>query len=327
MRSVARHKRALIFGVTGQDGAYLARLLVDKGYRVVGTSRDRDTASLAGLTQAGVDRSVRLLSADLRDARNVLQAFREARPDEVYNLSGQNSVGLSFEQPAETYDSIVKATLNLLEVARFSYPGVRLFNAASGECFGHLGRTKADERTAFHPRSPYGVAKAAAFWMAVNYREAYGVRVSSGIMFNHESPLRPERYVTRKVVAAAARIAAGSKETVRLGNLDIRRDWGWAPDYVDAMWRMLQRPRPGDYVIATGRTVALREFVHLAFAAFGLDWRRHVRVDRSLYRPADIAANGGNAARARRVLGWRPTRDVAGVVRDMAAAERLRTHR
>jgi len=321
---MARRKRALIFGVTGQDGAYLSRLLVDKGYVVHGTSRDRDTASLEGLRFTGVEGRVTLHSADLRDARNVLQAFREARPDEVYNLSGQNSVSLSFEQPAETYESIVKATLNLLEIIRFSWPGVRLFNAASGECFGELGARRADEHTAFHPRSPYGVAKAAAYWMAVNYREAYGVGVSSGIMFNHESPVRPERYVTRKVVAAAARIAAGSGETLRLGNLNIRRDWGWAPDYVDAMWRMLQRSTPGDYVIATGRSVSLREFVAQAFAAFGLRWQRHVRIDPSLYRPSDIASNGGNAALARRALRWRPTRLLPEIVRAMAAAELAR---
>ncbi len=321
---MGRKKRALIFGVTGQDGAYLSRLLVDKGYVVYGTSRDMDTAPLTGLRAVGVEHRIRLLSADPTDARSVLSVFRTARPEEVYNLAGQNSVGLSFEQPAETYDSIVRASLNILEIVRFSWPGVRLFNAASGECFGDLGSRKADERTPFHPRSPYGVAKAAAFWMAVNYREAYGVKVSSGILFNHESPLRPERYVTRKVVAAAARIAAGSRETLRLGHLGIRRDWGWAPDYADAMWRMLQQRRPSDFVIATGRSVPLREFVALAFAAFGLDWKRHVRVDPALYRPSDIASNGGNAARARRVLGWRPTRDVRGVVREMAAAESAR---
>lgn len=321
---MARRRRALVFGVTGQDGAYLSRLLVDKGYAVHGTSRDRDTASWEGLRSVGVEGQVRMVSADPTDARSVLQAFREARPDEVYNLAGQNSVSLSFEQPAATYDSIVRATLNLLEVIRFSWPQTRFFNAASGECFGELGSAKADERTTFHPRSPYGVAKAAGFWMAVNYREAYGVWMSSGILFNHESPLRPERYVTRKVVAAAARIAAGSRETLRLGNLDIRRDWGWAPDYVDAMWRMLQQRTPSDFVIATGRTVSLRKFVTEAFAAFGLDWKHHVRVDPALYRPADIASNGGNAARARRLLGWRPTRDVRGVVREMAAAETAR---
>ncbi len=314
-------KRALIFGVSGQDGAYLSRLLLSKGYEVHGSSRDQASASFEGLKAAGVRDRVRLHSAAPNDFRSVLDLIKAVKPREAYNLSGQNSVGLSFEQPVETFESISTANLNILEAIRFSKLPVRFYNASSGECFGDTGGKKANEQTPFRPKSPYGVAKAAAFFAAANYREAYGLHVCSGILFNHESPLRPERFVTRKVVAAAARIAAGSKETLRLGDVSIRRDWGWAPDYVEAMWHMLQPARPQDYVIATGKTHALKDFIAEAFGAFGLNWRRHVKFDKALKRPSEIRSNGGDSSKARRELGWKAAYGMKDVAKAMAHAE------
>lgn len=314
-------KRALICGVGGQDGAYLARLLLDKGYTVVGTSRDAQTASFSALHRLGIRDRVQAVSMTLTDFRSVLQVIADARPDEVYNLAGQTSVGLSFQMPVETLESISVGTLNLLEALRFTRLPARLYNACSSECFGDTGGVPATEETAFRPRSPYGVAKAAAFWQVANYREAYGLFACSGILFNHESPLRPERFVTRKIVAAAARIAAGSDERLTLGNLDVVRDWGWAPEYVDAMWRMLQQDVPDDYIVATGESRSLRAFVAEAFEAVGLDARDHVETDTALLRPSDLSYSGGDPSRAAERLGWRATVRGAEVVRRMVEAE------
>jgi GDPmannose 4,6-dehydratase len=314
-------KTALIFGIGGQDGAYLSRFLLSKGYRVHGTSRDKASTSFSNLKRLGLYDKVRLHSAGLIDFRSVYQVLHAVRPQEIYNLAGQSSVGLSFAQPIETFESVTVGAQNVLEAIRFMGGKARLYNASSGECFGDTGNRKADETTAFRPRSPYGVAKAAAFWAVANYRQAYGLHASSGILFNHESPLRPERFVTRKITAAAARIAAGSRELLHLGDIRIKRDWGWAPDYVEAMWAMLQRPRGGDYVLATGRSHSLQEFVAQAFGYFGLDWRRHVKVDRSLFRPDEIRANRGDASKARRELGWRPRVAMPELARLMAEAE------
>jgi GDPmannose 4,6-dehydratase len=315
-------KRALIIGVSGQDGAYLAELLLAKGYEVAGTSRDANLASFAGLARLGIRDRIRLLSVAPNDFRSVLTALVQVEPDEVYNLSGQSSVGLSFDQPVETMESITLATLNLLEAIRFTRRAIRLYNAGSGECFGDTQGRPADEETPFRPRSPYAVAKAAALFEVANYRAAYGLYACSGILFNHESPLRPERFVTRKIVSTACRIAAGSGEKLSLGNTNVKRDWGWAPEYVDAMWRMLQQPDADDFVIATGRTSSLEDFVAAAFAAVGLDARDHVVVDRALFRPADIEANYANPEKAARVLGWRATVDMNETVRRMVAADR-----
>ena len=234
-----------------------------------------------------------------------------------YNLAGQSSVGLSFEQPVETMESIAIGTLNLLEAIRFLNPAIRFYNAGSSECFGDTGGAPADEATAFHPRSPYAVAKATAFWQVANYRDAYKLHASSGILFNHESPMRPERFVTRKIVAAACRIAQGSDEKLILGDIDIRRDWGWAPDYVRAMWAILQQPSGGDYVVATGRTVSLGYFVERVFAELGLDWRTHVQTSPQLYRPSEIRESRANPERIRSALGWQHTLDIDGVVQEM----------
>ncbi len=312
---------ALICGVSGQDGSYLARLLLQKGYLVYGGARDAQGSSFANLHALGVVDQVRLLSINLMDFRSVIQALAKAQPDEVYNLSGQSSVALSFEQPVETLESIATGTLNLLEAIRFMERPVRFYNAGSGECFGNTGGLAADEQTAFRPCSPYGVAKATAFWEVANYREAYGLFACTGILFNHESPLRPARFVTRKIVAAARRIAAGSRERLRLGNLDIERDWGWAPDYVEAMWKMQQQSQPSDFVIATGVSSRLQDFVSVAFASLGLDWRQHVEIDPSLFRPSDLMVARADPKRAQSLLGWKATHTVADVIHLMLAAE------
>ncbi len=313
-------RRALIFGIGGQDGAYLAQWLLGKGYAVVGTSRDASNIRRDGLASLGIADRVTLMSAALNDFRSVFQAILRARPDEIYNLAGQTSVGLSFEQPAETIESISIGTLNLLEAMRLAPTPARMYSAGSSECFGDTGAEPATEQTPFRPRSPYAVAKACAHNLVANYRDAYSMYACTGVLFNHESPLRPERFVTQKVIRAAARIARGSTETLGLGNLDVHRDWGWAPDYVEVMWLMLQQASPADYVIATGRTVSLEHFVEKAFAHFGLDWRRHTKLDAGLLRPSDVRYGSADPSLARERLGWNARRDVDGVVAGMCEA-------
>ncbi|NJD38575.1 MAG: GDP-mannose 4,6-dehydratase [Geobacter sp.] len=314
-------RRALITGISGQDGTWLAGLLLDKGYEVFGTARDAQISSFRNLEQMGLREQVTLLSMAPNDFRSVLHAFSKAEPDEVYNLAGQSSVGLSFEQPVETLESISHGVLNLLEVIRFLQRPIRFYNAGSSECFGDTGGVPADESTPFHPRSPYAVAKSAAHWAVANYREAYNLFACTGILFNHESSLRPPRFVTRKIIAAACRIAAGSKERLNLGNIAIARDWGWAPEYVDAMWRMLQQNQPDDYVIATGETNTLEAFVAETFKTLGLDWHEHVSTDPSLLRPSEIMISRGNPVKAAAVLGWRAQCTMGDVVRRMVASE------
>lgn len=326
-REVERMKTALICGVSGQDGSYLAKLLLSKGYQVYGGSRDAQMASFGNLSKLGIHQDVNLVSININDFRSVLQTLLRAKPDEVYNLAGQSSVGLSFEQPVETLESISVGTLNLLEAIRFSNLPIKFYNAGSSECFGDTGSIAADEMTPFRPRSPYGVAKAAAFWQVANYREAYQIQASTGILFNHESPLRPERFVTQKIVAAACRIANGSRETLTLGNVDIARDWGWAPDYVEAMWLMLQQGQPDDYVIATGQTHKLRDFIRVVFESVGLHWADHVRTDASFLRPTDIAEGHANPGKARAKLGWEAQHKMEEVARLMMESKRSqRTH-
>src|SRR5437763_5708023 len=276
MRDNGPVKRALIFGASGQDGAYLSRLLLDRGYEVHGASRDAESQSFRRLETLGIRDRVTTHSASTDDFRELLQLVDGIRPDEIYNLAGQTSVALSFAQPVEAMDSIARAALILLEVIRYLKIPVRLYNSASSECFGEIRRGEAsDEHSPFFPRSPYATAKATAHWATVNYREAYGIYACSGILFNHDSPLRSSRFVTKKVVAAAAEIAAGKRERLKLGRLDISRDWGYAPEYVEAMWRMLQQEAPDDFVIATGESHTLEEFVAVAFAELGIDWKEH----------------------------------------------------
>ncbi len=313
-------KTALICGVGGQDGAYLARLLLDKGYEVYGTSRDVNVQRFAGLDSLGVNARIKLLSMAPNDFRSVLQTLSLSKPDEIYNLAGQSSVGLSFEQPVETIESVAIGTLNLLEAIRLIDRPIRLYSAGSSECFGDTGTARANEDTPFRPRSPYAVAKACAHNLVANYRDAYGMHASTGILFNHESPLRPERFVTQKIIRGAARIARGELHVLPIGNLDIHRDWGWAPEYVDAMWRMLQQDCPSDYVIATGRTASLEEFVALAFGHFGLDWRNHVRHDAALLRPSDIRYGAADPGRARELLGWKAAVSLEELISRMCEA-------
>jgi GDPmannose 4,6-dehydratase len=315
-------RRALICGIGGQDGAYLARFLLGKNYDVVGTSRDAMSMSRHGLQALRIDAQVQVVSMVPSDFRSVLQTVTRTAPDEIYNLAGQTSVGLSFEQPVETIESISIGTLNLLEAIRFVERPISLYNAGSSECFGDTGNGRANESTPFRPRSPYAVAKACAHNLVVNYREAYGLSASTGILFNHESPLRPERFVTQKIVRAACRIADGSKERLSLGRLDIHRDWGWAPEYVEVMWLMLQQAQHEDFVIATGRSVSLEYFVERAFACVDLEWRHHVDHDKSLLRPTDIRYGAADPSYAAQRLGWRAQHDVDHVISDMCQAAR-----
>ncbi len=298
-------KTALICGVSGQDGAYLSQLLLQKGYRVVGTSRDAQVASFSRLQRLGIENEIETVSMSLIDFRSVLQVISNVAPDEIYNLAGQTSVGLSFEQPVETFESISTGTLNLLEAIRFTGKAIRLYNAGSSECFGETPKGGGIESTPFQPRSPYAIAKSSAFWLVANYREAYNLDVCSGILFNHESPLRPSRFVTQKIVSSACRIAKGSSEKLILGRLDVERDWGWAPEYVEAMWLMLQKATCSDFVIATGQSSSLLDFARTVFSTLDLSLEDHLVTQPSLFRPSDIGHSRGNPSLAYKQLGWR----------------------
>ncbi len=312
--------RALIFGISGQDGAYLSKLLLSKGYEVYGTSRDAELSPFSNLTALGIRDKVCVYSVIPSDFMEVMKCVSEVDPTEVYNLSGQTSVGLSFFQPHEAFESITVATLNMLESLRFLKKDIRFFNACSGECFG--GTTDAaKESTPLAPKSPYAVAKAASLWQVSNYRNSYALFVCSGILFNHESPLRPSRFVTKKIVDAASRIASGSKEKLLLGNMKIRRDWGWAPEYVEAMWLMLQQESPGDLVISTGEVNSLEDFVSYAFDCFSLDWKNHVRIAEGLFRPSEVTQSWGDPAKAEEELGWRARKKMTDVVSAMIQAK------
>lgn len=297
--------KALICGISGQDGSYLARFLLENGYEVHGTARDAQVSGFSNLHTLDIAQQVVLHSMALNDFRSVLQILSKVKPDEVYNLAGQSSVGLSFEQPVETLESISVGTLNLLEAIRFTGQPIKLYNAGSSECFGNTGEQSANEETPFRPRSPYAVAKATAFWEVANYREAYKLFACTGILFNHESPLRPERFVTQKIIKAACRIAAGSKEKLHLGNISIQRDWGWAPEYVKAMWLMLQQESPEDLVIATGETNSLQEFVAASFNHFNLDWQEFVVADPMLLRPSEMILSRANPLKALEKINWK----------------------
>ncbi len=296
--------RALICGVGGQDGAYLSQLLLDKGYEVWGTSRDAQMATFSNLASLGVLSSVKTVSMAPNDFRSVFLVLQKCLPDEIYYLAGQSSVSLSFEQPAETLESICIGALNVMEAIRLLSKSVRLYHASSSECFADIGRFAANEKTPFSPRSPYAVAKASAHWLVANYREAYGLYACNGILFNHESPLRPQRFVTKKIVKTACRISLGSDEILSLGRLDIVRDWGFAPEYVEAMWLLLQQESPQDFVIATGESNSLQDFVAAVFTQLDLDWQQHVKSDPEFFRPTDLAWSQGDATMANEKLGW-----------------------
>jgi GDPmannose 4,6-dehydratase len=313
-------KIALICGVSGQDGSYLAELLLSKGYAVFGTSRDAQGSSFANLRKLGIQDQITFLSMVPEDFQSVLVALQKSNPDEIYYLAGQSSVGLSFEQPTETMQSITMGTLNILEGCRMletENKVIKVYHAGSGECFGDTQGKPADESTPFYPMSPYAVAKSSAYWLVNNYREAYGLFACTGILFNHESALRPERFVTQKIVRAVKRISQGSTEKLKLGRLDIARDWGWAPEYVEVMWLMLQQEKPQDFVIATGITISLEEFVQVAFAQVSLNWRDHVEQDPALFRPTDLVVGRADPAKAHLVLGWKAATTGVDVVKKM----------
>jgi len=314
---MSSNKVALICGVSGQDGSYLTQLLLNKGYVVWGTSRDALGSSFGNHKKLGLVDKVKLITMVPEDFRSVLVAVRSSSPDEIYYLAGQSSVGLSFEHPVESINSVVIGTLNMLEACRMFDKKIRLYHAGSSECFGDTQNHPADEKTPFNPRSPYAVAKASAFWLVSNYREAYGLFACTGLLFNHESPLRSIRFVSQKIVHAAKRISDGSNEKLVLGRLDVRRDWGWAPEYVDAMWRMLQLDEPEDFVVATGVSYSLQEFVQLVFAAHHLDWRRYIVYSEEFVRPMDIPTSRADPTKARVVLGWEASVDLPEIVQKM----------
>lgn len=312
-------KRALITGITGQDGSYLAEFLLDKGYAVYGLLRRSSTTTIERI--AHIQDRIELISGDLLDSRSLQHVLEVSRPDEVYNLAAQSFVPESWTQPILTGEVTGLGVTRLLDAIRAVNPDIRFYQASTSEMFGNVRKSPQDEETPFYPRSPYGVAKVYGHWITVNYRESYGLYACSGILFNHESPRRGYEFVTRKVTHAVARIKAGLQQDVHLGNLDARRDWGWAPDYVDAMWRMLQQERPADYVIATGETHSVREWVERAFTAAGLDWDRYVVIDPRFMRPAEVDLLVGNPEKARRELGWQPTATFEQIVDRMVEAD------
>jgi GDPmannose 4,6-dehydratase len=310
-------KTALICGVSGQDGAYLAQLLLAKGYQVIGTSRDAEASAFSNLEKLGIKSQITLVSMSLNDFRSVLQVITKYKPIEIYNLAGQTSVGLSFSQPVETMESISAGVLNLLEAVRFANKNIKIYNAGSGEAFGDTGDEPATEQSAFRPRSPYAVAKAAGFWQVANYREAYDLFACTGLLFNHESALRPQRFVTQKIIHGATEIAAGNLKNIVLGNLNITRDWGWAPEYVEAMWLMLQSQTAEDYVIATGTSYSLEQFVQKVFESHNLDWKKYVQVDQSFFRPLDIQISRADPTKAKEKLGWHSKTDLSQLITKM----------
>jgi GDPmannose 4,6-dehydratase len=314
-------KTAIIFGVSGQDGAFMAELLLEKGYRVVGASRQVGRSCPVNLCRLNINERVELVACDRLDGESLVQLLQRIRPHEIYDLAGQSSVAISFERPVETLESITLANLNLLEAIRCLDFPVKLFNAGSSECFGDTGGKPATEETPFAPRNPYGVAKASACFQTANYRRIYGLFACTGILFNHESFLRPETFVTRKIVTTACRIARGSRETLVLGNMNIERDWGWAPEYVKAMWLMLQQETPEDYVVATGTTSSLGRFVDLVFDQLGLDWTNHVKTDKRFLRPTDVMAVRADPGKALSKLKWKAENTTCDVARLMVEAE------
>jgi GDPmannose 4,6-dehydratase len=314
-------RRALICGISGQDGAYLAKLLLGRGYEIWGSSRDAELATFDNLHRLKVYESVQLVSLNLRDVGSVLALLRRVRPDEIFSLAGQSSVGLSFEQPVETIESIALGALSLLEAIRLSDLDIRLYNAGSTECFGDTGDGIANEKSPLNPRSPYAVAKASAYWTVANYRQAYGMFACTGILSNHDSPLRPRRFVTRKIVHAVASLALGREVRLSLGNLNIERDWGWAPEYVEAIAAMLNQPSPADYIIATGSSHTLQEFMETAFELVGKDWRAYVTIDEHLMRPTDIMRNKVDPSNAAKYLGWKAKSGMRQVVSMMLESE------
>lgn len=312
-------KTALICGVGGQDGSYLARLLLEKNYRVVGTSRNPGLALEGNLAALGIAKELDCIPMESADEKSVASAVDKANPDEIYYLAGESSVAKSFEEPAKTFESIALGAIYLLEATkkRQGDKRIRLFNAGSGDCFGNLSGAIADENTLFNPLSPYAIAKTSVYSLVKHYRRSYEMYACTGILFNHESPLRPSHFVTQKIVHAAKEIAAGRQSQLVLGRLDIARDWGWAPEYVEAMWLMLQQDQPEDFVIATGHTMTLMDFVKTAFEQVDLDWQSYVVQDPAFMRPTDLLVSRANIDKISRSLGWQPQVTGSKVVQKM----------
>ena len=314
-------KSALITGITGQDGGYLAKFLIDKGYEVHGLFARRTADTMWRLRYLGITASVHLIEGDLIDLSSLIRAMEKSEATEVYNLGAQSFVATSWEQPLLTAQVTGLAVTNLLEAIRLTNSKARFYQASSSEMFGKVREPVQTEETAFHPRSPYAVAKLYGHWTTVNYRESFGMHASSGLLFNHESPLRGIEFVTRKVTDAVARIKQGKQKELRLGNIDAKRDWGYAGDYVQAMWLMLQQDEPGDYVVATGRTTSVRDMCRVAFAHVGLDFENHVVIDPAFYRPAEVDILLGNPAKAKARLGWSANTDLETMISMMVDAD------
>jgi GDPmannose 4,6-dehydratase len=312
-------RRALITGVTGQDGSYLAEFLLDQGYEVFGMVRRSSTVTFERI--AHIQDRITVVPGEMLDEVSIINVLRECKPDELYNLAAQSFVQTSFSQPVFTGEATALGVTRVLDAIRFVNPEIRFYQASSSEMFGKVRESPQTELTPFHPRSPYGVAKVYGHWITVNYRESYGLHASSGILFNHESPRRGLEFVTRKVTYAAARVAVGLEREVRLGNLDAQRDWGFAGDYVKAMWRMLQQDQPDDFVIATGETHSVRELCEVAFGRVGLHWEDHVVVDEKFLRPAEVDVLVGDATKARETLGWSPEVAFAELIEMMVDAD------
>ena len=297
--------KALICGVTGQDGSLLAKYLIEKNYEVIGTSRDSSVSSFRNLKYLNIYDQVTKISMALNDFRSVFEVVKSHRPNEIYNLAGQTSVGLSFCQPVEAMESITKSTLVLLEVIRLLDLSIKFYNAGSSECFGNMGKSPATEKTPFSPCSPYGVAKSSAYWLVKNYRKAYQLSACTGILFNHESELRNQRFVTQKIVQTAWKIKQGKLDKLEIGDLSVYRDWGWAQEYVKGMWLMLQEDKFQDFVIATGKTYSLKSFIEKTFSFFDLNYEKYLEINDNFKRPSEIIYSYGDPSYAEKILGWK----------------------
>lgn len=318
---IKQQKKALIFGISGQDGSYLASFLLEKGYVVYGTSRDAIKNTFQNLKQLKVLNKISLHTVNTLDSKSVTKIIKKILPDEIYNLSGQSSVNKSFFYPQETFNSITQASLHILEAIKILDNNCKFYNASSSECFGDTGENLSNEKTQFNPCSPYGVAKSSAYWLTKNYRESFNIFSCSGILFNHESPLRPENFVTKKIVRTAVQIYFGSKIKLKLGDLSIRRDWGWAPDYVEAMWLILQNNKPDDFVISTGEISSLQSFVENVFLFLNLNWKDHIEINQDFFRLNELRSSVGDSQKAKLILKWEAKNKIKDVIEKMVNFE------
>jgi GDPmannose 4,6-dehydratase len=317
-----QNKKALIFGISGQDGFYLANFLnKKKNYIIHGTSRNAFKNSFNNLKQLKIFNDIELHSVNPADKNNVKNIIKKIKPDEIYNLSGQSSVSKSFLYPQETFNSITQASINILEAIKLLDLDCKFYNAGSSECFGDTGDIPSNETTKFNPCSPYGVAKSSAFWLTKNYRDTHNIFACSGILFNHESPLRPDKFVTKKIIRAAVRIYLGEKITLTLGDLSIKRDWGWAPDYVEAMWLILQHNKPEDFVVSTGILSSLEFFVENVFSFLNLDWENYTEINKNLFRPNELKSSVGDSKKAKTLLNWEANYKIKEVIGQMVIFE------